>query len=404
MDRINVLKDSSDRSELFTKELLAETNDTELQEIVKNAAIELNSPIALVSLLLDQVQFFKAHIGLPAVLATARGTHRDVSFCQFVVRDGDTFEVNDASNDDRIPHHVVKEYNIQAYLGVPIKVKETVIGSLCVLDTKKRGFSKQEHVSLKKLAKLVNLRLDEITNTRRQTRLNLTEPTLAPALAELSNSLKSIHNFIALENSAGKSIETFLNHSNYLYSNETQYSDAIRLAYEAACTANIQHEETLFEMEFAINDGLDCVTALQQLVANIESTRISKIITAAQDLSRHSTNLVGGFSLPDFESDPFLYTEGNLALAILTNFLLMISSELEKVNSENGIDAKIHESPDSVDITFSANDLTQESWELVLNNMEQLITSEFPTFSIDLKGGEFIFNFRTINITPAEKR
>ena len=29
-------------------------------------------------------------------------------------RDGDTFEVNDASNDDRIPQHVVKEYNIQA--------------------------------------------------------------------------------------------------------------------------------------------------------------------------------------------------------------------------------------------------------------------------------------------------
>ena len=123
MDRIHVLKDSSDRSELFTKELLAETNDTELQEIVKNAAIELNSPIALVSLLLDQVQFFKAHIGLPAVLATARGTHRDVSFCQFVVRDGDTFEVNDASNDDRIPQHVVKEYNIQAYLGVPTTVQ-----------------------------------------------------------------------------------------------------------------------------------------------------------------------------------------------------------------------------------------------------------------------------------------
>ena len=287
MNRINVLEDSSDRSELFTKELLAETNDTELQEIVKNAATELNSPVALVSLLLDQVQFFKAHIGLPAVLATARGTHRDVSFCQYVVRDGETFEVNDASNDTRIPQHVVKEYNIQAYLGVPIKVKETVIGSLCVLDTKKRGFSKHEHVSLKKLAELVNRRLEEITKTRRHTRLNLTEPTLAPAIAELSDSLRSIQTFIATGYSAGKSIQTFLNHSNYLYSTESQYSDAIRLAYEAACTANIQHEDTLLEMEFAINDGLDCIKALQQLVVNIESTRISQIITAAQDLSRH---------------------------------------------------------------------------------------------------------------------
>lgn len=183
MDRIDVLGDSNERFGLFTKELLAETNDSELQKIVKKAAADLNSPIALVSLVLDQVQFFKAHIGLPPVLAKARGTHRDVSFCQFVVRDGETFEVNDASNDPRIPQHVVKEYNIQSYLGVPIMVKENVMGSLCVLDTKKRGFSKEEHTSLKKLAKLVNGRLEAIAKSRRQTRLDLTEYTLKPALS-----------------------------------------------------------------------------------------------------------------------------------------------------------------------------------------------------------------------------
>ena len=59
MERINALGDSSKRLDLFTKELLAETDDAELQEIVKTAANELNSPIALVSLVLDQVQFFK---------------------------------------------------------------------------------------------------------------------------------------------------------------------------------------------------------------------------------------------------------------------------------------------------------------------------------------------------------
>ena len=139
-----------------------------------------------------QVQFFKAHIGLPPVLSAARGTHRDVSFCQFVVRDGKSFEVNDASNDERIPQHVVKEYNIQSYLGVPIKIDEKVMGSLCVLDTKKRQFSKDEHNSLNKLAELVNIRLNEITEIRRQTRLDLTEATLTPVINELSNSIKSL--------------------------------------------------------------------------------------------------------------------------------------------------------------------------------------------------------------------
>ena len=403
MDRIDVLGDSNDRLELFTKELLAESNDTELQEIVKNAATELNSPIALVSLLLDQVQFFKAHIGLPPVLAAARGTHRDVSFCQFVVRDGETFEVNDASNDLRIPQHVVKEYNIQAYLGVPIKVNETVMGSLCVLDTKKRSFSKEEHLSLINLANLVNLRLEEITKTRRHTRLDITEKTLIPAIAELSDSLKSVQKFIAIGYSARKSIQTFLNHSNHLYSSGSEYSDAIRLAYEAACTSNNENEDVLLEMEFAISDSIDCITALEQLVVNIESTRISKLVTAAQDLSRYSTKSIGGFSLPDFKSDPIVYTKGNLALAIITNCLQIISSELGKVNSQNGIDLNIDESHDSVELIFSANDLSEQSWEIVLNNIEQLITSELPTLMINSKGSELILNFKTINKTAANK-
>ena len=55
MDRIDVLGDSNKRFDLFTKELLAEANDSELQEIVEKAAEELDSPIALVSLVLDQV-------------------------------------------------------------------------------------------------------------------------------------------------------------------------------------------------------------------------------------------------------------------------------------------------------------------------------------------------------------
>ncbi|MGI9532965.1 GAF domain-containing protein, partial [Lutimonas sp.] len=254
MDRIDVLGNSKPRRDLFTKQLLAETNDYELQELVRKAAEELDSPIALVSLVLDQVQFFKAHIGLPPVLASARGTHRDVSFCQFVVRDGETFEVNDASNDPRIPQHVVKEYNIQAYLGVPIMVEENVMGSLCVLDTKKRGFSKEEHKSLKKLAKLVNSRLTALTKDRRQTRLDLTEATLKPALSELSSSLTSIRSFITSCYSAETSIRTYLDHSNHLFSNQTQYSEAIKLSLKAAAIAYQWQEDLLQEIDFAVSD------------------------------------------------------------------------------------------------------------------------------------------------------
>ena len=55
-----------------------------------------------------------------------RSASRDVSFCQFVVRDGKAFEVSHAGTDDRVPQHLVKEYGTQSYLGVPIHARDVV--------------------------------------------------------------------------------------------------------------------------------------------------------------------------------------------------------------------------------------------------------------------------------------
>ena len=68
----------------------------------------------------------------------------------------------------------------------------------------------------------------------------------------------------------------------------------------------------------------------------------------------------------NFKSDPIVYTKGNLALAIITNCLQIISSELGKINSQNGIELTIEESHDSVELIFSANELNEDSWKIVL--------------------------------------
>ena len=396
MERIDALGDSSKRIELFTKELLAETDDTELQEIVKKASVELNSPIALVSLVLDQVQFFKAHVGLPPILEAARGTHRDVSFCQFVVRDGKTFEVTDASNDPRIPQHVVNEYNIQSYLGVPILVDKNVMGSLCVLDTKKRGFSKKEHSSLHKLAQLVNKRLESLVLSRKRSRLDLTESTLKPALSELSKSLKSIEKFISSGYSADRAITTFINHTSHLLSSKPQYSDAFLLSLEAAKEANKHKENLLTELELAAKDSLDCVNALQQIVLNFESTHLSEVLTSAQDLSRNATNLVGGFPLPDLEVDPKIYTKGNFTIGIITNCLLLMSTELGNIKSKTGIELKTKEREGFIDLFFSGKDLSDISAEELSQKLKKLIGIELPTLIISSNENRVQLTFRTI--------
>ncbi|MDT0553657.1 GAF domain-containing protein [Urechidicola vernalis] len=398
MDRINVLEGRNDRFKVFTKELLAETNDQELQEIVKKAADELSSPIALVSLVLDHIQFFKAFVGLPDDLASARGTHRDVSFCQFVVRYGEPFEVNDAPNDSRIPQHVVKEYDIQSYLGVPILVEDVVVGSLCVLDFKKRGFTVQDKDNLQELSLLVNKRLVAITKERKHKRLDLTEATLKPALSELSQTFKPIQQFINQGYSAVASIRSFILHSKYKHRENTQESIKSKLYLEAASEANQLNESLLREIEFAIRDGEDCVAALEQLILNIESTKLSEIIISAQDLSRNATNLIGGFSLPDFKSDPLIYTKGNWAIAIITNCLLIISSELHSLNSSNGIQLVIKEKDKNVELLFTAIDMKRVNIKNTLGQMKKLLEKKYPTFSFDSVEEKIRIIFKTKEI------
>lgn len=397
MDKIDVLGYRPERHDAFTRELLAETKDKELQKIVKKAAAELSSPMALVSLVLDQIQFFKAFVGIPQALEAARGTHRDASFCQFVVRDGEPFEVNDAPNDPRIPQHVVKEYNVQAYLGVPVLVEDTVVGSLCVLDTKKRGFSEDDRKSLFKLAELVNKRLNAITKKSRQTRLQLTESAMQPGLMELSEAIKPIQQNINAGYSAVAAVRSFFDLVKYEIAGKAEISEAFRLSFESAILANQKHEQLLLDIEFCTADGGDCIKALEQLILHAGSSRLSEIIISAQDLARSATKLVGGFPLPDFSSDPVILTKGSLAIALVTNCLLAIAAELRKLESKNVILLRVEEQDDSVELYFSAENFTIQAGKTASTQLNAQLGSE-PSVSIDLVGDELRLTFESIDL------
>ena len=81
--------------------------------------------------------------------------------------------VQDASNNQTVPQYFAQEYGISSYLGVPIRLGEGVIGSLCVLDTDSREFSVQERADLEKLATPVEERVRALTEQRRQARMML---------------------------------------------------------------------------------------------------------------------------------------------------------------------------------------------------------------------------------------
>ncbi len=159
-------------------------DDPVLIACVREATQVAGTPIALVSLVLRSVQLFCAQVGLPPDLAASRATSRGNSFCQFVVRDDAPFEVRNAKVDSRVPTELVDEYGIQAYLGVPLRVGDSTLGSLCVIDTQPRTFSPDVRDALEKIALRVASRLNE--KSGEHAAFELTEPSLAAKNAKTS--------------------------------------------------------------------------------------------------------------------------------------------------------------------------------------------------------------------------
>ncbi len=75
-----------------------------LSEIAAEAAAHFGLPVALVSIVLEQAQYFRGSHGLDGWMATAGGTPAAWSFCQHVVRNRAPFVVDDVTGPRLLVH------------------------------------------------------------------------------------------------------------------------------------------------------------------------------------------------------------------------------------------------------------------------------------------------------------
>jgi GAF domain-containing protein len=151
--------DSTDRLNALRGRLLERGADPELQALVQELARVLRFPTAMVSLVLQDTQFFKAHVGLPPDLAAAQATDRCTSFCQFVTASDRPLTISDSHQEPLLPRDLIERYGIRAYHGAPLHVDGQVVGSLCVTDQEPRQLSDDELVQLQRLADRASARL-----------------------------------------------------------------------------------------------------------------------------------------------------------------------------------------------------------------------------------------------------
>jgi len=127
-----------------------ETNYNELAEI---AAFICNTPIALISLVDKDRQWFKAVVGLEV-----RETPRDLAFCAYALHGSEMLIVPDATQDQRFADNdlVLHDPHIRFYAGAPLVTSEGfVLGTLCAIDRCPRQLDKYQIRTLQILSRQV---------------------------------------------------------------------------------------------------------------------------------------------------------------------------------------------------------------------------------------------------------
>ena len=152
---------------LESYEVLDTPPDAAFDRLTRLAAELFDAPIALVSLVDAERQWFKSKVGLDAT-----ETPRDLAFCNHTIKllRGEVFVVGDASRDPRFSSNILvtQDPAIRFYAGAPIATPDGFnLGSLCVIDRSPRAPLTAKEMS--RLTTLSQMVIDEL-ELRRQNR------------------------------------------------------------------------------------------------------------------------------------------------------------------------------------------------------------------------------------------
>ena len=139
--------------DLRALEILDTPAEERFDRITRIAQKLFDVPIALVSLVDEDRQWFKSRLGIDAT-----ETPRELSFCAHAILDDRILLVPDANSDERFKDNplVTGDPRIRFYAGAPIDSPSgNKVGTLCVIDRKPRDLSAEDLETLRDLADMI---------------------------------------------------------------------------------------------------------------------------------------------------------------------------------------------------------------------------------------------------------
>lgn len=143
---------------LESYKILFTENEQAYDDLVSIASQICNTPIALVSLITPDKQWFKAKLGIDA-----EETSRDYAFCAHAIHQESVFIVQDTLEDERFHDNplVSGEPNIRFYAGAPLITSDGLpLGTLCAIDREPKTLNKNQIQALNALSRQVMAQLE----------------------------------------------------------------------------------------------------------------------------------------------------------------------------------------------------------------------------------------------------
>ena len=152
----NLSSDEIARLQALRKLKILDSPYETLFDCITRAASEIcKTPIALISFVDEDRQWFKAKVGIDGITETPR----ELAFCADTILSAEVLEVLDTLEDERYKDNplVLGYPHIRFYAGAPISLPlGERIGSLCVIDTKPGELNQYQKAALEGLAKVIS--------------------------------------------------------------------------------------------------------------------------------------------------------------------------------------------------------------------------------------------------------